>query len=380
MKITKIQQQFSVLLKAGLWGKEGDASLFGGDTDWMELMMMAKRQACMGVVYDGILTLPKELQPPRGIFLQWSNIVALIEEDNEFLNGKVAEVFTLYRENGLHPVLLKGQGVAQCYRNPLHRNSGDIDVYIGNADYEKANALLREEATSEHEENNKHASIHWRGVTIENHRIMTHLNAPGCNSFFVKALNEWYPQGARSLKVGGYEAAVCPVEFDITFVLIHSVLHFLNEGVGLRQICDWTCMLHAHGRKMGKEHFLYLLKGIGMLKAARAFGVIATEFLGLPPEDLPFELKKKDYELGEWLLHDVLEGGNFGWYYQNKKKRPKGYWAGKWHTFTQAFQRCRELGRLAPAEARWFPLYLAYASAKMQIKLRLKIYNSPLKI
>lgn len=372
MKITKIQQQFSELLKAGLWGKVADCTLFGTDTDWMELMMMAKRQACMGVVYDGVLTLPKEVQPARVLFLQWSNIVARIEEDNEFLNGKLAEVFALYQENGFHPVLLKGQGVAQCYRNPLHRNSGDIDVYIGDADYAKANALLRKEATSESEENNKHASIHWRGVTIENHRIMTHLNAPGSNRFFIKTLNEWYPQQARSLKVGECEVPVCPVEFDITFVLIHSVLHFLNEGVGLRQICDWTCMLHTHGKLLDKERLVALLKGIGMLKAARAFGVIATKFLGLPTEYLPFELNRKDEELGEWLLQDVLEGGNFGWYYKDKEQRPKGYWAGKWYTFTRAFKRCKELGRLAPAEARWYPLYLAYASAKMQIKFRLK--------
>ncbi len=372
MKLTKIQQQFSALLKAGLWGKEADVSLFGADTDWMELMMMAKRQACMGVAYDGVLTLPKELQPARGIFLQWSNIVALIEENNDFLNEKLSEVFTLYRENGLHPILLKGQGVAQCYRNPLHRNSGDIDIYIGDADCKKANALLRKESTGEHEENDWHASIYWRGVTIENHRIMTHLSAPSSHAFFVKALNEWYPQGARSLKVGECEATVCPVEFDVVYVLIHSVLHFLNEGVGLRQVCDWTCMLRTYGQKMDKERFLYLLKGVGMLKAARAFGVVATEFLGLPSEDLPFMLKKKDYELGEWFLQDVLEGGNFGCYYKDKKERPKGYWANKWYTFERAFRRCWDFGRLAPAEARWYPFYLAYASAKMQIKFRLK--------
>ena len=372
MNITKEQQQFSALMKAGLWGMAADVSLFAEETNWMELMMMAKRQACMGVVYDGVLTLPSDLQPPRGISLQWATIVAQIEEDNEFLNGKLAEVFALFRENGIRPVLLKGQGVAQNYRIPWHRNSGDIDLYIGDADYAKANALLRKESTGESEENNKHASIHWRGVTIENHRIMTHLNAPGANIFFLQKLKEWFPHNARPLKVGAYEAAVCPLEFDATFVLIHSVLHFLNEGVGLRQICDWTCLLHAQSKNMDKVRLLQLLNGVGLMKAARAFGFIAVEFLGLPKDVLPFVLTEKDYVLGEWLLHHVLEGGNFGWYYKDKEKRPKAYWAGKWYTFTRAYHRCREFGRLAPAEARWYPVYLAYASAKTQIKLRLK--------
>lgn len=371
MNITMEQQRFSALLKAGLWGVEADATLFDKDTDWMSLFKLAKRQATLGVVYDGVLTLPRDVQPPRNIFLQWSNIVAQIEEENEFLNERLAEVFTLYRENGLHPVLLKGQGVAQNYRNPLHRQSGDIDVYIGNADYAKANALLRKESTGESEENNKHASIHWRGTTVENHRIMTHLNAPGSDKFFRKALEGWYPADARPLEVGGYEVAVCPLEFDATFVLIHSVLHFLNEGVGLRQICDWSCLLHAHKEDLDRKRLLALLDGVGLLKAARAFGAISVRFLGLSPDALPFVLTEKDEQLGEWLLGDVLEGGNFGWYYKDKEKRPKGYWAGKWYTFTRAFRRCRELGQLAPAEARWYPLFLAYASAKTQLRLRL---------
>lgn len=371
MNLTKEQQQFSALMKAGLFGITADKSLFEGKTDWMGLLLMAKKQACIGIVYDGVLTLPSKCQPPRGIFLQWSTIVAQIEEDNEFLNSKIAEVFTLYKQHGIHPILLKGQGVAQNYLNPLHRNSGDIDLYIGEDDYDKANAILRKESTRESEESNKHASITWRGVTIENHRIMTHLNAPASNKYFNRTLKEWFPQGSRKLDIHGFTTDVCPLEFDATFVLIHSVLHFLNEGIGLRQICDWTCMLHAQSKVMDKKRFLQMLDGVGLMKAARAFGAIATDFLGLSAENLPFKLTKKDYILGEWLLHDVLEGGNFGWYYENKKERPKGYLAGKWHSYSSTFKRCLELGKLAPAEARWYPLYLVYAFLKMQLKRKL---------
>ena len=94
------------------------------------------------------MTLPSELRPSRGIFLQWSNIVARIEESNEHLNEELKNVFTLYQANGLTPILLKGQGVALNYRQPKRRQCGDIDVYLGE-DMEKANDLLRKEATHE---------------------------------------------------------------------------------------------------------------------------------------------------------------------------------------------------------------------------------------
>lgn len=79
-----------------------------------------------------------------------------------------------------------------------------------------------------------------------------------------------------------------------------------------------------------------------------------------------YPLYSKDIETGEWLLNDIWQGGNFGQHNQNRKQRPKGYWSGKWYTFTRATQRCREFGALAPAEARWYPLMLAVHSAQVQ--------------
>ena len=96
------------------------------------------------------------------------------------------------------------------------------------------------------------------------------------------------------------------------------------------------------------------------------FGVVAVNYLGLPMEDLPIPYTQKDIETGEWLLNDIWQGGNFGQHNQNRKQRPKGYWSGKWYTFTRATQRCREFGALAPAEARWYPLMLAVHSAQVQ--------------
>lgn len=361
--------QYFSLLRSGLWGTEADASLFATSTDWMSLFQIAKSQSTLALVYDGILTLPRELQPERRFFLQWSNIVAQIEEENDHLNDRLHEVFDLFQQHGLTPVLLKGQGVAQCYRHPDHRQCGDIDVFIGKRDYEKANALLREEAVTEHNENMKHTGFVWRNVEVEVHRQMAHLSTPWYNAFFQRTLYSWFPKGCRTMLIKGRPVALNPLEFDVLYVFIHSVYHCLNEGIGLRQICDWAMMLSFYQKELDHKELLRLLKGTGLLKGARAFGAVATDVLGLPADCLPFSLHEKDHRTASWLLADILEGGNFGHHDANRERRPAGHWAGKWFTLRRAFSRCRKMGSLALSEACWYPLSLTLLSIQMQWQL-----------
>ena len=368
MNITKEQKQFFTLLRAGLWGTEADATLFDATTDWMALYNLAKKQSSIGLIYEGILTLPTELRPSRGVFLQWSNIVAGIEESNEHLNEELKNVFTLYQNNGLTPVLLKGQGVAQNYRYPNRRQCGDIDVYLG-GDMEKANELLRPEAVCEEEEMAKHTAFRWHGVEVENHCIMVSLNAPAAKRFFQKTIEEWYP-GGHTLSIDGFQVKVPPHEFNAVFLLIHAINHFFSGGLGLRQVTDWLCLLEATRSQFNKDLYNHYLQKTSLTRAAKAFGAIAVELLGLPLESLPFTLDKKAYQRGEWLLGYIWEGGNFGMYRSDKKTRPQGYWAGKWWFFVTSCGYCKDFFQLAPAEALWCPIRIASDSIRMQIKRR----------
>lgn len=363
----KIQQPFFELVRAGLWGKEADASLFNEQTDWKQIYLAARTQALLGIVFDGVQTLPPQKQPPRAIYLQWCNAVLQIEENNQLLNRELANVYALLRQNGVEPVLLKGQGVAQNYRQPLHRHCGDIDLYIGLKDYDLVNRLLLQEGSPIGEASYKHAEFSWHGIIIENHRVLTQLSAPAADRRLQAEIRRWHgSQECRKRRIGEAEVTLAPLPFDTAFVLIHSVQHFLNEGVGLRQVCDWACMLHAQRQLPGCEETARLLKAFGMEKAARVFGVIAVRYLGLPPEDLPIAYKEQDIATGEWLLNDIWQGGNFGRHNQNYKQRPKGYWRGKWHTFVRGAKRSQEMSALAPAEARWYPIALLLHSAEVQ--------------
>ena len=364
-----MQQAFFSLVRSGLWGITADAKLFQSvsETDWNRLYRMAQSQALVALTFDGIRTLPEALRPPRPLYLQWAANTIRIEQANERLNQMLADLTPLYRNAGLNPVLLKGQGIGTNYRYPKHRQCGDIDIYLGKKGQPTANRLLLEQgATTEGEASEKHTGYDLRGVHIENHRIILRLNNPLANRSFRKLVNEWYPEGAEK----DYTMPVPPVTFNVLYIFLHAFIHLLNSGIGLRQLCDWTCLLNRRHQDIDATALLRQLQKLGLLRAAQAFGYIAVTYLGLPVHHLPFPLEDIK-ELGEKLLEDILVTGNFGHHDPRVKPRPKGYWAGKWHTFTRAVCRCNELRQFAPSEAFWYPVTLIEGTIAIQIN-RLK--------
>ena len=156
-----MQHAFFSLVRSGLWGTPADRQLFRSVSpdDWETVYRMANSQALLALTFDGISSLPAELRPPRALYLKWAARTAQIEQANKRLNQLLPELNTLYREAGLHPVLLKGQGIGTNYRTPLHRQCGDIDIYLGKQGQPIANRLLLQQgAIVEGEASDKHAS------------------------------------------------------------------------------------------------------------------------------------------------------------------------------------------------------------------------------
>lgn len=368
-----MQHAFFSLVRSGLWGTLPDEALFRplSANDWQTLYRMAQAQALLAIAFDGVSLLPDELRPPRPLYLQWAARTAQIEQANERLNRLLPELNTLYSNAGLHPVLLKGQGIGTNYRNPMHRQCGDIDIYIGKEGQLTANRILLEQgATVEGEASEKHASYNLKGVHIENHRIILHLNNPLADRRLRKIIHEWYPDGTES----GCDMPLPPATFNALYIFLHAFIHFLNSGIGLRQVCDWTCLLAKRHKEIDASILLRQLQDLGLLRAAQSFGYIAVTRLGLPAGLLPFPLEDIK-QPGEKLLEDILATGNFGQHDARIKPRPKGYWAGKWHTFCRAARRCNELRQFAPVEAFWYPVNLIKGTIVIQIN-RLKGKNS----
>ena len=367
--------QFIALLRSGLWGTPLEPSLFSGSTDWEAILSLAGRQTVTGVISDAIATLPAELHPPATLKRKLLFTVVRIEQSHELLNQQLAKVVPLLQAEGVNPILLKGQGVAQNYPNPLHRQCGDIDLYVGKSAYDKACKAMQDQdiIVDESSDSLRHFHFSWSGVDIELHRIAEILYNPIQSRRFQRwTKQQLFDSKLRSWNINGAAVQLPPPNFDALYIFCHAYRHFIEEGIGFRQLCDWTLYLHTFCSEIDRAALKKALKSFGLLRAWKIFGCIAVDVLGLDKNEFPF-YSEKHSKLAEKALKEVLQMGNFGRYNPKRQNRPDSYYSGKLYKFAYNQQRIWRLFPLSPANISTYYAYFVINGTSRVIKDTLRI-------
>lgn len=337
--MNQARQQFFALLRAGLWNTPVEAELFSDRTDWEAIFALSARQTVSGIVAEAASTLPVGLLPPVPIQHKIRTIMATTHRIHALFNRTLVEIVTLFRQEGLQVVLLKGQGVALNYEIPTLRYCGDIDLYIGEHAYDRACVLARAwhgtDPTDEQEaESDKHYHFLHSGITIELHRIAERLPLSCWNARFQRwTVQQLQGDNLRRVEIGGMELLLPPVRFDALYIFNHAWHHFsLDGGIGLRQLCDWVRYLHTFADSIDRTALQHDLKAFGLWRAWQTFGCIAVDVLGLPVEEFPFYTDRYVRQAA-WIMEKIETGGNFGFYHPSLAGYPHGFLAAKMYTF-----------------------------------------------
>lgn len=348
--------RFFELLRSGLWQKKADIKLFGKDTDWQTIYTLSFQQSVTAVVFDGIQTLPSELHPPRMLSLKWCSLTAQIEQANETINATLKEITQCLQTHAIPHVLLKGQGLASLYPHPLRRQCGDIDLFFKDSDFQSSKILFKTlklpRLTCKTE---KHTEYLWSNILLESHHIPHYFNYPPFNRYLKKIINQWYPNTGNYLTLKENRICIPPPTFNAIYLPMHILHHLLSEGVGLRQLCDWTILLHQENKRID---FYQLRKDISAFRFHRvmkALGYIAVQYLGLPEGKLPIPITSKDKKQGEKIIQHILEGGNFGKYSEEKTPQSANNFSARIHNYSQVCRHCYRYLRLAPEESLSYP-------------------------
>ena len=312
--MNKNQQAFFHLVRAGLWEKEARLLPYG-EVDYAEILRLAEEQAVMGLVTAGLKQVAdtKVLQVE---LLQFIGHSLQIEEQNKAMNQFLGMLVEKMRDAGIHPLLVKGQGIAQCYEKPLWRSSGDIDFLLDDEDFEKAKQLLTPLALEVGTESkySKHLGMTIDAWVVELHgnlrcgksrRMDAELDAIKYDSFHRGAVRTWMNGQTR--------ISMLSETNDAVFVFAHIVKHFYSGGIGLRQICDWCRLLWVCSGSLDIQALEARVRRMGMLSEWRAFGAFAVECLGMPVEAMPLYSPDRKWQTKAGRIYDfIVEVGNFG--------------------------------------------------------------------
>lgn len=308
------QKTFFELLRAGLWEKEVRLSQYK-DIVFSAIMKLAEEQSVVGLVAAGLEHV-SDVKVPQQWALQFAGQTIQLEQRNKAMNAFIAKLIGKLRNEDIYTLLVKGQGIAQCYERPLWRACGDVDLYLSNDNYEKAKKLLLPIATNiEKEEKTRlHLGMTVDGWVVELHGTMHTKLSRRMNRVADDVHSDiFYNGNVRSWNDSGVLVLLPSVNNDVIIIFNHIINHFFLEGVGLRQICDWCRLLWTYRSDLDVRMLETRIRKMGLVTEWKAFYNLASRYLGMP--DLGGGIMASDSRLdkkADRIMGDVLESGNFG--------------------------------------------------------------------
>lgn len=280
---------FFALLRAGLWEKDVQLSDYDS-IDFLAIQSLAEEQSVVGLLAAGLEHVVDK-KPAKKDVLQLIGQTLQLEQKNQAMNYFIAVTVEKMRHDGIYTLLVKGQGVAQCYERPLWRACGDVDFFLSEDNYEKAKAFLTPLAANVEGEYKRAKHL---GITIDPWVVELHGTLHvGLSNKINKVLDDikrdtFNGGNVRSWDNDGVLVFLMGEENDIAYVFAHFLNHFYKGGVGLRQICDWCRLLWTYRKTLDVQKLEYRIRQMGLLTEWRAFGAYAVNYLGMPMEAMPF--------------------------------------------------------------------------------------------
>ena len=318
MQLDKNQQAFFELLRAGLWEKDARLSPYK-DIDYSAIMRLAEEQSVVGLVAAGLEHVV-DMKAPQVIALQFAGQTIQLEQRNKSMNAFIADLIENLRKEDIYAILVKGQGIAQCYEKPLWRASGDVDLLLSESNYERAKVFLTPLATDIETEYThfKHQGMTVDGWVVELHGTLhSRLSKRVDNGIDAAQREVFFGGKVRSWMNGGTQVFLPVPDEDVIFVFTHILHHFFFEGIGLRQICDWCRLLWTYRDKLNRGLLESRIRKMGLMSEWKAFAAFAVKWLGMPVEVMPLFEDNDNHNANldkkaDKICKFVLEVGNFG--------------------------------------------------------------------
>ncbi len=230
--MTETQQFFLRAVYCAL--KTASAEAPAGSLDWKGLLQLAQEQKLTAVLFSALRNVLPEQERRLWRTLSLQEAALQTQRTETFL-----KTYQALTDRGFHPLIVKGLLCRETYPEPDTRVSSDEDLYVPNADYPRFHAALLELGFSGEEPDYRsahEARYYLRDLMIEGHWELFPQDNAALNA--LNALQDGFWQRSRIQDVRGVPMRVLEPTDHMTFLLLHAFKHFINSGVGIRQICD----------------------------------------------------------------------------------------------------------------------------------------------
>ena len=297
------------MVRAGLWEKE--VQLLSDIIDFKAVLRIAEEQSVTGLVTAGVEKISTGVIPlPEKLTLLGK--CHLVEKRNMAMNIATLSLVKKLQEANINVLLVKGQGIAQCYTRPLWRSSSDIDFFFSKEDFHKAVELLTPLATEKVQDAKytKSYGLMIDGWFVELHGTLRNSLSSRMDKVIDEVQEDTFRNGnIRVWHSGGKDILMPNADNDLFLLFTHFVRHFYKGGFTIRQLCDWCRLLWTYKDSLNLKLLKTRLKKAGLMDEWRAFAALAVDWLGMLPEAMPmYDDNIRWHKKGEKMIEYILNG------------------------------------------------------------------------
>ena len=285
MILNTSERMLFALLRAALHQKNAETDYFRNvsEEDWTQCYKLAVRQGVKALAWDGMMTLPVDMQPSFDRKLVWTMKVEDYEKHYARYCRTIQELSSFYAERGITTVQMKGVGLSAYYPVPAHREGGDIDIFTFSADHSKmtdeeanrlADELMENKGVEVEMHSYKHSNFYYKGIPIENHKCFLNVRHYPVAVQVNELLNRCLCPQPTELLEGECRIMTPSPAFNTLFLAFHAAQHY-GRGLALHHLCDWAVQIKRYGLQIPDE-----LTDKRFLEAIAAFTQFCNQYLG----------------------------------------------------------------------------------------------------
>ena len=351
----KLELLFDILRYA-LRGKPYTGTLTAKQFE--EVLKQAEEQAIFGLFFNAVHIAEivdkedatgDEVSKTQMVIFEAAGLQEQIKQQNEIVNERAKMLTRILAAWGYRTCILKGQGVAKLYSNPLLRQSGDIDIWVDGIQDEIMSCLRNNFIGIRNIDYVHSGTGFFNDVEVEVHFRPSWMYNPFNNRKLQK-----YFKANKELQFAHFDDKVGfaypTIGFNLVYSLIHINRHIFEEGIGLRQLVDYYYIL-KHSTSDERNDAFRQLRHLSLKKFTGAIMYIEKEVLGIEDH---FLLCAPDIKKGKFLLDEIMRGGNFG------QHDSRNEWYDKDSRFKKGLFHLKRNWRYLkhyPSEVLWIPAW-----------------------
>lgn len=317
----RIQIIFLELYRCALTDVKADADIGQlDDKDWNRLMRLSDLHHVCPMIYEALWDTSAACAAAAGTLDTFEDKALKLTLRQAHMSAEFLKLYQFLGHKGLHPAVLKGIICRSLYPNPEHRYSTDEDLFIPEDMFEEYNRAFLEYGlvvadpdifSDSGTPSSSEVSYCGKNIFIELHMspFPPESEAYGdLNRFFADSLEHTVTQ-----MIYGVPVHTLGYTDHLLYLLCHCYKHFLNCGIGIRQVSDIILYSLKFCEQIDWDHIVRCCRESDMFDFSCAVYRIGDRYLA--PGGLHESLRNL------WLaspidenplLLDILAGGIYG--------------------------------------------------------------------